>query len=282
MKQTETLVFKYDGEALEQHKISISLLADSLQGICSLMNEINIKLNGTSDNLDVKVDAFKQGSFEVVLDVIQNPQEYTEILSIIGIGGSALAAGKDSLLTVMSRLNGRQIKKLSFAQNGDCKVTFEGGEGFDVPPYLKPLLASASIRKSLSKLIHTPLQEDGIDTFKVLNSDGEEVAVIDKEQSSVFKYRRVPVDQTSTDKKANDVLINFVTIHKDKSTFWRIDYEGETVTATIKDDEFVAKVKNGLEPELFSAAYSANLTIREDLYSLDKTYLIDKVHGIVD
>ncbi|CAG9001754.1 MAG: hypothetical protein CENE_03781 [Candidatus Celerinatantimonas neptuna] len=277
--KNDIIKIKYDGDALQDHQIDLTLLANALQGIDSLISESNLSVNGASDNINVKVDAFKEGSFELVLDVIQHPTEYTEILSVIGIGGAALLAGKDSLISAIKKLNSRKIKKLSYAQNGDCKVTTDDGETFTVPPYLKSLLASSSIRQALSKMIHKPLQKEGVTSFKILSASDSELLSVEKEDSEVFRYRRIPIEQQYVEDTIDDAVITFLTVHGDKTHHWRIDYEGEPQTVSIQDAEFIAKVKSGSEPELFSAAYSATLIVQEDLNSLDKIYIIGKVHG---
>ncbi|HCG6403103.1 TPA: hypothetical protein NJ169_002386 [Vibrio parahaemolyticus] len=283
MDQTERMILKYNGEALLDHAIDIEVLADSLAGLASLLKEINIKINGTSDNLDIKVDALQPGSFEFVIDVIQNPTQYIDVLSIVGIGGTALAAGKDSLMSAMSKLEGRVIEKLSFTKDGKCKVTINEQEAFEVDPYLMPLLSSSSVRNSLSKLISAPLKKEGIDSFQVLNEKRLEITSFNKEQSKSFAYRRVPVKNNTVDKpKLEEVPITFSTIHRDKTNGWRIDLDGESEVVSIKDEEFIARVKAGSEPNLFSAAYTATLSVKEDLFTLDKTYIIDKVHGTLD
>ncbi len=277
--QTEKLIFKYNGEALVKHQIDLGILSESLQGVNSLLNEVNLALNGTRDNLTVKVEPFHGGSFEIIIDVIQNPGEYVELLSIIGL---SLTAGPASLISIIKRLKGRQIKKLSFTQSGDCKVILED-EVFEVPSYYRPLLASPSVRKSLSKLAHNPLQYDGIDSFSVIRQDGgEELFHVNRDDAPSFRYRRVPVEDTFIHKVINDATISFLTMHKDKSSSWRIDYDGETYNTSIKDDDFISRVIGGHEPKLFSSAYRVDLLVKEDLISLDKTYIVAKVHDTVD
>lgn len=82
---SENLIFKYDGESLKEHKIDVDVLAESLLGISNLPSEINVKLNGTADNLSIKAKPFREGSFEFIIDVAQQPGEYLELLSIIGL-----------------------------------------------------------------------------------------------------------------------------------------------------------------------------------------------------
>ncbi|MGS0320126.1 DUF7946 domain-containing protein, partial [Escherichia coli] len=88
------MVVKYDGEALANHKIDLDVLTESLNGLNNLLKEVNIVVNGTSENFNVDVEPFREGSFEYLIDVIQNPTQYLDVLSIIGLGATgALAAG---------------------------------------------------------------------------------------------------------------------------------------------------------------------------------------------
>ncbi|MGK4474759.1 hypothetical protein [Aeromonas molluscorum] len=276
---SENLIFKYDGESLKEHKIDVDVLAESLLGISNLLSEINVKLNGTADNLSIKAKPFREGSFEFIIDVAQQPGEYLELLSIIGLSSTAGAA---SLISTIKKLKGRQIKKLSFTQDGDCKVHLEG-ESFNVPSYYRALLASPSIRKSLSRLAYNPLRKEGIDSFKIIKeSTGEELLNINDETSADFRYKRVPVEDSSASRIIEDAIITFLTMHKDKTSSWRIDYEGETYNTSIKDDEFMERVLQGREPKLFSSAFRVNLLLKEDLLSLDKAYIVAKVHDTID
>ncbi|HBV5677430.1 TPA: hypothetical protein MD163_004549, partial [Klebsiella aerogenes] len=63
----EQLVVKYDGEALAHHKIDLDVLTESLNGLNSLLKEVNFIVNGTGENLDIEVEPFREGSFEYLI-----------------------------------------------------------------------------------------------------------------------------------------------------------------------------------------------------------------------
>ncbi|EJN3236550.1 hypothetical protein NPU61_004695, partial [Salmonella enterica] len=68
----DKLVVKYDGPALVDHKIDLDVLIESLNGLNSLLKEVNLVVNGTSENINVEVEPFSEGSFEYLIDIIQN------------------------------------------------------------------------------------------------------------------------------------------------------------------------------------------------------------------
>lgn len=277
----EKLVVKYDGEALANHKIDLDVLTESLNGLNNLLKEVNIIVNGTSENFNVDVEPFREGSFEYLIDVIQNPTQYLDVLSIIGLGATGALAAGNTLIDIIRSINGRQIRRITLTADGDCKILLEDGSEIVAPSYFRPLLSSPSIRKSLSKIIHNPLQKEGYESFKITTPQGVELVNVSENEIEPFKYRRVPVEQSFSEQTLEDVPITFLTIHKDKNTGWRANYEDETVNVSIEDAEFLQRVRTGREPGIFSDVYYVDLLVRENLNSLDKAYIVGRVNEIL-
>ncbi len=277
----EKLVVKYDGVALANHKIDLDVLTESLNGLNNLLKEVNIVVNGTSENFNVDVEPFREGSFEYLIDVIQNPTQYLDVLSIIGLGATGALAAGNTLIDIIRSINGRQIRRITLTADGDCKIILEDGFEIIAPSYFRPLLSSPTIRKSLSKIIHNPLQKEGYESFKITTPQGVELVNVSENEIEPFRYRRVPVEQTFSEQTLEDVPITFLTIHKDKNTGWRANYEDETVNVSIEDTEFLQRVQTGLEPGIFGDVYYVDLLIRENLNSLDKAYIVGRVNAIL-
>ncbi|EDR6859595.1 hypothetical protein EF34_003898 [Salmonella enterica subsp. enterica] len=277
----DKLVVKYDGPALVDHKIDLDVLIESLNGLNSLLKEVNLVVNGTSENINVEVEPFSEGSFEYLIDIIQNPLDHLNILSIVGIGGTAALAAGNTLIELVRKINGRQIRRLTLTAEGDCKIIMDDGEEIIAPSYFRPLLASPSIRKSLSKLIHNPLQKEGYESLKISTQQGVELVNVHEDGIEPFRYRRVPVEQSLSERLIEETPITFLTIHKDKNTGWRVNYDDETISVSIEDNEFLQRVSTGRESGVFSDVYYVDLLIRENLNSLDKTYIVVTVHGIL-
>ncbi|ECC7965409.1 hypothetical protein DBV52_24665, partial [Salmonella enterica] len=277
----DKLVVKYDGPALVDHKIDLDVLIESLNGLNSLLKEVNLVVNGTSENINIEVEPFSEGSFEYLIDIIQNPLDHLNILSIIGIGGTAALAAGNTLIELVRKINGRQIRRLTLTAEGDCKIIMDDGEEIIAPSYFRPLLASPSIRKSLSKLIHNPLQKEGYESLKISTQQGVELVNVHEDGIEPFRYRRVPVEQSLSERLIEETPITFLTIHKDKNTGWRVNYDDETISVSIEDNEFLQRVSTGRESGVFSDVYYVDLLIRENLNSLDKTYIVVTVHGIL-
>ncbi|EOG1984702.1 hypothetical protein [Proteus mirabilis] len=278
----ELLTIKYDGEALSEHKIDLAVLSESLSGLQLLISEVNLILNGTNDKIDVKVEPFKAGSFEYLIDIVQHPSEYLDILSVIGLTATAGSAAKDSLISYIKEINNRTIKRMSFTQDGDCKIVLEDDESLVTPSFFGKLLTSKTIRKSLDKVIYSPLQHEGYELIKINDSEGNDIVECSKEESTAFKFnnRSKIIDPITHEVIIDDAPITFLTVHRDKNTNWRAEYESSPVTITMNDDAFYTKIIKGMESLVFSSTYLVKLKITEELNTGEKTYSIEKVYQI--
>ncbi|MFN0719193.1 hypothetical protein BCU39_000125 [Vibrio cyclitrophicus] len=276
------LVIKYDGQELATHKMDLSLVVDSLTGLSSLISEVNSVVNGSSDGIEVKVKAFNPGSFEYILDVVQNPGDHIDILSTIGLFG---AGGAATLMSVLEAINSRKIERIVFSKEGDCLVFLKDvDDPIRAPSYFKALLSAPGVRSAISKLIHAPLSKDGVESFGVYKSDDVDrsapLVAVGKEESNVFKKPHRLIEGKKTRPiPFDDAIITFDMVKKDSQT-WKIHFQDEPVSAVIKDKNFISSLLAGNEPDIFSSAYSAKVIVEENVYnSLDKTYIVDTVHG---
>ncbi|EHZ6870491.1 hypothetical protein M5X66_13070 [Providencia sp. PROV188] len=280
-ERSELLTIKYDGEALVDHRIDLGVLAESLTGLQLLISEVNLIINGTNDKIDVKVKPFQEGSFEYILDVIQHPSEYLDVLAVIGLTVTSGIALKDTLINYVKEINNRPIRRMSFTQEGDCKIILDDDESIITPSFFGKLLTSKTIRKSLDKVIYTPLQHDGYDLIKINDNEGNSIIEYTKEDSSAFKFnnRSKVIDPLINELVIDDAAITFLTVHRDKNTNWRAEYDGSAVTITMNDDEFYTRMIKGIESLVFSSTYLVKLKILEELNTGEKSYVIEKVYN---
>ena len=274
---SQKLYFKYDGTDLIENEIDANLLAESLNGLGDLIKETHKIVNGNDTEIQVKVKAFEGGCFQYLIDVIQDPTANIEVLSAIGLTGTATAA---SLMTWLERIKGQKIDTIALKQDGNCDITIDN-ETFEAPSYAKDLLQSKVIRRSFDALMHKPLQSDGIDNLVVTDLERKPLIEIDKATSKAYKFQRQPIKKVTSEKIITQANVDFLTIHKDKGQHWRISYQDEEYTVTIKDQDFLNQLMVGKEKELLSQSYSVTLIIKENNTTGAKTYIIDEVEGPV-
>ncbi|MEX6397796.1 hypothetical protein AB6E88_12300 [Providencia hangzhouensis] len=130
-------------------------------------------------------------------------------------------------------------------------------------------------------MIYTPLQHDGYDLIKINDNEGNSIIEYTKEDSSAFKFnnRSKVIDPLINELVIDDAAITFLTVHRDKNTNWRAEYDGSAVTITMNDDEFYTRMIKGIESLVFSSTYLVKLKILEELNTGEKSYVIEKVYN---
>ncbi|TVU86084.1 hypothetical protein FQP85_03135 [Pseudoalteromonas neustonica] len=278
----ESIILRFDGEALNEHSMDLKLLADCLAGLESLITEVHEQLNGSNDDLQVQVQGgFEEGSFEFILNVIENAEVST--LAAIGLNGVFASGG---LIGVLKWLAGEPIEKIANKIGGGCILKKKDGETKVVDSYLKEIVASPSIRRSFKKLVQQPLNKAGIDVFEVLKPDDKdkesrEVLVeVEKKEASSFRALTAPVKEKVMEDEIHDnVRITFLTAHKDKPSQWRINYDDQVLFVKILDERFIKHVQSGAGEAIFDDAYRVKLVAKYKSNSLtEKNWFIEKVY----
>ncbi|MFK3858310.1 hypothetical protein [Pseudoalteromonas rhizosphaerae] len=278
----ESIILRFDGEALNEHSMDLKLLADCLAGLESLITEVHEQLNGSNDDLQVQVQGgFEEGSFEFILNVIENAEVST--LAAIGLGG-ALASG--GLIGALKWLAGEPIEKIANKKGGGCILKKKDGEAKVVDGFLKEAIASPSIRRAFKKLVQQPLNKTGIDVFEVLkpnDKEGEnrEVLVeVEKKEASSFRAIKAPVKEKVMEDEVHDnVRITFLTAHKDKPSQWRINFDDQDIRVNVQDNRFINHVQSGAGEAIFDDAYRVKLVGKYKTNSLtEKNWYIEKVY----
>ena len=79
-KSTTGFAINYDGPILKDHTINARDLAPALLAISDLCQEANHALGGEDSNVEVRVRATGEGSFDVLLDAVQLVSPLTPLL----------------------------------------------------------------------------------------------------------------------------------------------------------------------------------------------------------
>lgn len=278
----ESIVLRFDGEALNDHSMDLKLLADSLAGLESLITEVHEHINGSNDDLQIKIQGgFEEGSFEFLLNIVEN----AEVSTLAAIGFSSSLAG-GGLIGALKWLGGEPIEKIARVKDGKCILKKKNGNKFKVESYLKDAIASPSIRTAFKKLVQQPLNKNGIDIFEVLKpnddkTNSREVLVgIKKQEAPSFKAQREPVkEKVMEDEIYDNARITFLTVHKDKSSSWRINFEDQDLRVNVQDHSFIKHVQSGAGEAIFDDAYRVKLVAKYKNNSrTDKDWYIEEVY----
>jgi len=254
--------------------MDLDILSEALSGLNSLIKETHHAVNGDDSDLQVQVQGgFEEGSFEFILNVLE--QTNLSTLAAIGFGTPVLAGG---LIGALKWLEGEKIERVSFNDDGHCLVFKEDGSHLEVAGYLKDVLTSKTVRTSVKKLIQSPLNKDGVETFEVLNEEdrNDQLTLVEEHEARSFKAHKKPVVEHEEEVEIHDEeLVTFITVHTDKKTGWRINWNDETVIVKMGDNRFFNRISN---ETIFDDAYTVRIEAAPKPNSIEKTYTIEEVY----
>ncbi len=252
------LVYQVKGSAVEDG-VDVFELSPLLLSIGQLIQESQEIVHPNSHCLGVNIKPFQKGSFIIELSVFARDnlqqlidtinsepiREIKEVLEWIGlIGGTSFGVVK-----IYKFLRGKP-KRFEDVGPDEVKITKQDGNSITVNRGVFTLFQNNKIQQNLYNIYGNFLGKDGIDTVESYLSENKEQSVcVAKEDVPFFNpANTIPEEQDENEKR--NITRVFL---KPK----RISLEGEAdnwslrkgedviITATIKDSEFLDKVKSG-------------------------------------
>ena len=242
----------YDGPSLRDGVMDVRDLAPALLAVGKLFDAANQTINGNAATVSVRVRATEMGSFEIIIDLAQTITQHltyffagdrataaTNLIALVAFG-SAASCG---LISLIKKLRGRNPDKVEQLPSGMIELNIDG-ETLEVSLELMRLLQSPAVRIALQQLIEEPLKKPGIGSFEV--RDGEHTVVpVSKAESSYFAAPVISDEILIEDVRRMIFTIIALAFKEDRK--WRL-YDGNTsISATIIDEEFLARVEENLE-----------------------------------
>lgn len=236
--QREEFAFKFDGPAIKNHEIEVSLLAESLMALRSLAERSCKMKYGACEDLVLKVKGgFAPGSFSVslILDWInQNPTAAT-------IGAASIGGVITGLLRLFKWSNGKKIECETISDN-TVRVINSLGQANNFNANVVNLYLSAGARSDAEKLTR-PLEQAGVDeiSLSVDGEDGETVKIEKNEREFFGKKERGVLREDEFTITLEIVIVNL----RGEANGWRF-FDGSTeFSAAIEDESFLNEIKSG-------------------------------------
>ncbi len=121
------------------------------------------------------------------------------------------------------------------------RLEFEG-DTLDVPVPLLKLYQDRAVRQAAHEVL-TPLQQEGIDTFKIVDNN-QVVQSIEKKDLSYFDIPEA-VEEKLVD-SIGESAYAIVSLAFKEDNKWRLDDGSSTINAIIRDEDFFKKVNHNL------------------------------------
>jgi hypothetical protein len=254
-------VIAYDGPDLATGEMDVRDLAPALLSIGQLCQQANKLLNGDRAEMSVRVQAdFRQGSFEVVLDVIQSlpaqikdallpkgmtVQDATAILQYLGLYGSAGIVASKSVLALIRWLRGLKPKAAERIAPDQIRVENHYGEQTIVNNGTMILLNDQTVRTEMMRVVR-PVERKGIDTFEVLEPESRQVVeTVTKADALSFRSMtaaELQPEQVPIHEGEADGVFQIVSPVFREDNKWKLSNGQADFWAEIRDDEFLTRV----------------------------------------
>jgi hypothetical protein len=241
----------FDGPALTG-VMDVRELAPALLSVGSLLENANRVLNGETSKVHIYVKSdFKTGSFEVGLEVVQSLADTVKaileisptidavkLLEIVGLA----AGGAISLIKLLKMLRARTVINITAIDTEYVRIYTEGDhDPIDVLETTARLFQDQRVRKDAEGMVK-PLEQAGIDRL-VIRAGDQDVESIEKDEREYFSAPDLTaelIDNTFT------AVYEIVSASFDSEIKWRLFDGTHRIPASMKDEEFLALVDDGL------------------------------------
>lgn len=226
---------------LKEHEIEAKILAHSLIGVSNVLEESNLKINGSSTEIFVKVKGtFEPGSFIVQLALFLSSgglQEVADIAEILGFCG----LNPKSLIQFFKKTQGKKIVHQKKIGGDNYEVTIEGsGDPIVVNGNVLLLYEAGKVRKEFDSI--TSVLEGGDISQIKLYSKGTAPETISKEEREYFKFYES--DQFDEIEGIDYFLITRPDF-EGRSTGWRVAYlRGDNLDSQKQPDDFFITISD--------------------------------------
>jgi len=266
----DDLKIKFDGET---HQIEANTLINSLLHFTNITHEINREL-GTDRKIEIKVNALKEGSFLVHIVI-----EATLIDNIKGLFTKDNLEIAANIFAVVGGLFGfaKFLKggKPEVLESNDLSTKIKNTKG-DVTYFdnrvVKIYQNNKSIRETIAQEFETLENDPNVTGFELLDKEDKPIVQIIKEDFAAIANTDASIisaDEITIPKKGFLVIS---TLSFDKNVKWNFYFDGNKISAHIKDEEFVKLIEKG---EKFSKGDSleAEFEIRQQFDDSINTYI---------
>ncbi len=259
MTNKVNLIYKLEGPKVDEG-IDVFELSPLLLSLGKLIQNSNEIVNPTGKKIGVNIKPFQKGSFVIEIlvfaqtnlqqlisyvnhDDVQQIKQLIEWLGLIG-------GGTTGVIAVYKFLKGRP-KRID-AGPEEVKITAQNDTSITVDKQTYSLFQNSDVQQNIYNIYGDFLGKEGINKVKsFLKDEGEQKAVtVEKNDVPYFNPANAIMQEDAKENEKRNITQCFI---KPK----RISVEGEAdnwsfrkgvdtvITATIKDEEFLSKIKTG-------------------------------------
>jgi hypothetical protein len=270
----EQLIFTFDGE----NNVDINLLANALGGISEAYKNV-IYAKSPEANLELKIEAFNKGSFEVIISSV-----VSTIPLFIPASQNALSNVRLFLDIVKLKqdLKGKKPSKI-ITEGDQAKVINQNGEThYHNCEVTNLYMNNPLIDKGITDLFSS-LKGDKTKKAVSLKSKDERVVINEQEYENMSVNLIEQSDNTGFKHVENQVTTELLLKKPDLlgESKWQFQYGGKTISTSIDDKAFLKKVKSG-EIKALYAHVSIPVKMKIEAFMDDNLEIVKKKYTILE
>ncbi len=276
---SETIRIVYEGQT---ESVSASALLTSLLNFVSLIEEVKSELPQFRDKkLHIHINRAERGSFIVELQAVLSVID--QIKQIFGVDNiKDLLLITFALLLIKRHLRGEPPSKVE--ENGKSVVIYNVNGNYITVPVEAYRLAikSESIDRLMEEIVEPLAEEPGVKGIEISTGEDERLTFDREEFGYLMEDNPLLAEDIQTITKTNQLLV-IVKVVFEPNRKWEFVYEGNKISAYLKDKEFFVKIDKG---ERFGKGDKllVDLEIKQVLDKelgvyLNEDYTIIKVHN---
>lgn len=239
---------KYDGEALANHEMDVAVLAPALMGMQKVLDALvtestegeyraSLKMKGNAKAGSIEIELVTQAISNVKLlkDIIVDVFSYRDVVALATITTLLVP-----LLALIKKFGRRKPNKVEDMGDGNVKIYFDNDITI-VNNHVYHVYNNFEVREAAYKAVK-PLEQEGIDSF-VIYEKSKKLVEVNKEDVSRF----VPPSVADRMLVSEEItFLQIVTIKFNMNNKWQFTQGDSVINANIIDDDFIAKVRNGV------------------------------------
>lgn len=239
---------KYDGEALANHEMDVAILAPALMGMQKVLDalvtestegeyraSLKIKGNAKAGSIEIELVTQAISNMKLLKDIIVDVFSHRDVVALATITTLLVP-----LLTLIKKFGRKKPTKVEDMGDGNVKLYFDSDITI-VNNHVYHVYNNFEVREAAYKAVK-PLEQEGIDSF-VIYEKSKKLVEVNKEDVSRF----VPPSVADRMLVSEEItFLQIVTIKFNMNNKWQFTQGDSVINANILDDDFIAKVRNGV------------------------------------
>ena len=232
----ESMQISFDGQS---HQIDANTLVNMLIHYGAIIQQANSELSGGSRNVQVNINAFKEGSFVVDICLTESLKSIFSTDTVVYLAG--LVTTVEGVFKLYKRFKGKPIdEKDSPNISVDVK-----GNNVTIKNVVN-IYNDRVVRSAISKSIETANEDISVEGITISGSDSNPITFSRNEFPDLI-YTDFDSEADLPDEIEEDVdaTLVIVGLKFEKKGKWEFIYNGFKISMIVKDDALMREIDNG-------------------------------------